>query len=681
MQEVADNIRQLVITGTILSTGIWEFGTLSCFYTGDIIEEVIEVHEKEEGKRHITNILVSRGRLAQSGQKYKGVTISLHQITSQFTSCPEVREAWVAFDEILYVLLLMEHPVHNEEETLKEVQKFMRKNYCEFGIPWEARILREELRITKITPDYIIDLVKKGKENKQSQCSQQEQQQQQQQQLYSQSCTAAITEDEITPQQIAQIMTDILNNGKTVGVDDDFFSCGGDSHQAYLVNDALHDLLSLHTITIDDIYHHSTPSSLHAYLVKRKQGMTPNRTPSVQPQQTTSPMKVPSPALTSVVSTSSLPTIHPSSDYHYEFYRAFDFKKCVDCDPIPISNGFCCCCHGGLLKWFSVRDNQVVELSKMVIGVDTHTIITDTQISVANNSDVLGEEVEYSVTFYKSKNQSTLLVGTRKRHFHYINLGKNAVMKSIEVGGACRFPPGMDQEICAFCDDDRHLYVLNVEKQELCACIEMHHTCRATPLILRDTNVTLLSPTKSDVTPLSSKKEEKEGIYWIVCVTRVSEVMIYKYENYELVLHQEINLDGCVLADPLFLDNSLYILLTEGKLIQLSLTGEILSTIHLEEYVNPSFPFVWKPVVMHDDRLLVSCTSGEVVVVDRKEKRVDGVIMVDMHQSTWNAVEKRKLMCRFNACTCDQSEHICRCITEWKGFHCQHYYDGIDTDL
>ena len=330
---------------------------------------------------------------------------------------------------------------------------------------------------------------------------------------------------------------------------------------------------------------------------------------------------------------SSLPTIPPSSNYHYEFYRAFDFKKCVDCNPIPISNGFCCCCHGGLLKWFSVRDNQVIELSKIVIGVDTHTTITDTQIFEANNNDVLGEEVEYSVTFYKSKYQSTLLVGTRGRHFHYINLGQNAVMKSIEVGGACRFPPGMDREMCAFCDDDRHLYVLNVEKQELCACIEMQHTCRATPLILRDTNVTPLSPTKSDTTQLSSKNEERERIYWIVCVTRVSEVIIYKYENYELVLHQEINLCGCVLADPLFLDNSLYVLLTEGKLIQLSLTGEILSTIHLGEYVHPSFPFVWKPVVMQDDRLLVSCTSGEVVVVDRKEKRVDGVIMVDLHQS------------------------------------------------
>ena len=169
----------------------------------------------------------------------------------------------------------------------------------------------------------------------------------------------------------------------------------------------------------------------------------------------------------------------------------------------------------------------------------------------------------------------------------------------------------------------------------------MSHTCRATPLILRDINITSLSPTKPSSTPSPSKSEEQEGICWIVCVTRKGEVMIYKYENYELTLHQEIPLNGSVLADPLFLDNSLYVLMTDGKFIQLSLTGEILSTLHLGEHVLSSFPFVWKPVVMQDDRLLVSCTSGEVVIVNRKEKRVDGVIMVDMRQSKWIVMEER----------------------------------------
>ena len=542
--------QELIIEGSFLCYGEWNQKRMCCFHSGDIAKEITLFQPTGDKGIAMQQVLVTSRRMDNDIMKVHGVRYSKNMIRSLFLQCPMINDIWLTSDQNqLIVILLTDSSAC--DDVLKQVRCEMRERFPWFVVPWTGTLIHSVPHLSgKLTNQVIIAAVKSSQDMDKERSSTSNEY------PMTRSLSQSQTTAQLTELTIQRLMSEIV--GCELQANDDFYNAGGDSLRTLILLERLHEIGIPHSLQPRDIFTHSTPVSLYTFLSSKDTSNT------IRPHSFPSPI--------------------PCHSFHHSITLVSEipFLRCVDCDPIAITNNvFCCCCHGGLLKLCELQSDKV-------------TTLLETQ---------LHERVEKSLTLHND----SLIIGTYQGSLFFLNRYNGSIQSHISLGGECRSPMGVCENVGAICAYNGYLYVMNLDSQRLISLLFLNGNCHATPLVMKDTNI---------------------QAYWIVCVTIRGDLIILRYSQESLQIRLRKRLSHPVFADPIWIGNNLLILDVEGELLEVTLNGEIVGSLSLHSYLKKGGLCHLAPVIRNSIGF-ISCSSGEIVKVDVLTKQVLGTVALD----------------------------------------------------
>ncbi len=539
--------QELIIEGSFLCYGEWNHKRMSCFHSGDIAKEITMFHSTGDKGMALQQVLVTGRRMDNDIMKVHGVRYSKNMIRSLFLQCPMISDVWLTADQNQLVLILLTNSSASDEDILKQIRCEIRERFPWFVVPWTGTLIHSIPHLSgKLTNQVIITAVRSSHNVDKEQLSANNENR------VTRSLSPSQT-TQLSELTVQRLMSEIV--GCKLQPNDDFYNAGGDSLRTLILVERLYELGIPHSLQPRDIFAHSTPVSLYTFLSSKDTSYT------IHPHSYPSPI--------------------PCHSFHHSITLVSEipFLRCVDCDPIAItSNVFCCCCHGGLLKLCELQPNKV-------------TTLLETQ---------LHERVEKSLTLHND----SLIVGTYQGSLYFLDRHNGSIQSHMSLGGECRSPMGVCENVGAICAYNGFLYVVNLDSKRLIALLFLNGNCHATPLVMKDTKI---------------------QVYWIVCVTIRGDLIILRYSQGSLQIRLRKRLSHPVFADPVWIGNNLLILDVEGELLEVTLDGEIVGSLSLHSYLKKGGLCHLAPVIQNSVGF-ISCSNGEIVKVDVWTKQILGTV-------------------------------------------------------
>ena len=165
---------------------------------------------------------------------------------------------------------------------------------------------------------------------------------------------------------------------------------------------------------------------------------------------------------------------------------------------------------------------------------------------------------------------------------------------------------GIGGHIGAICAYNGYVYVFNLPSRQLVALRHLGGSCHATPLVIAG----------------------EENQQWIVCVTLRGVVQVLRLQEGWLTSERVVTMRRAVFATPLWMEGKLWVVDVEGEVTVMTLEGGVEERVEVGAKVQKGGLFHVAPVRV-DDALFFVCTSGEIVKVSMKTRRVSEVMMVE----------------------------------------------------
>ena len=518
----------LVVRGPILCSGVWsEQAPMTVFRTGDCCEEC-------------DGVVVVTGRAAESGVvKVNGVRCSREVIQHLFETCPLVQQAWAcALNDGLGVVCRVV-----EGGTEAAVREWMRRKQPSFRVAYSLRCSQEGWMFAeKASQKRVASLFRERDSLKEVRVS-----------LEKEAVVSSV-------EDLVALFSRVL--ARTASEDSDFFLLGGDSLKAIVLLEALHQS-GFASLALADVYRNPTPLLLWRF-IRGGCGevcVGVDSRPLVNSVVEDSPVNnSPPPFNNSRVKNSPLNTSHA-----WRELATIPFRRCVDCNCVPVdTHSFCCCCHGGLLKRVTIHADAVTE--DFCLPLDLR--------------------VEKSLAVYANK---TLVVGGYDGQVLFVDLRTQRVQRH-KVAGEIRGRMGVAGRTGVVCTYSGRVYFFDVEAQRLLGSLFIGANCHAAPLVV----------------------EGEDGAVRAVCCSINSAVLLVEWRQQRLRVARHWSVGEPVFAEPVGVGKEVLVVTVKGRVLRLSLVD-----YEVREWALEVGGLVYaKPVRVGAREWVFTTTEGEVVRAD-----------------------------------------------------------------
>ena len=558
-----------------MSLGEWNVGAFSEFPTGDRTEWTSPAGKKAVCRK----LLIITGRLADAEEiKIAGIRYSKTALRQTFLQCEGVSNVWMTtIPTGLAVVLLT-------EKTVDEIRREMRSQFPRFVVPWEGRTIQTiPFSAAKMTQEMIRKMVFEVSSgvNEMNGSVKEKIMDSDNMTIHSVNkgiITHSVNKDSATASS-SILSINSLDTNKTI-------------HSVNITTQSLsRGILNLMQSLVetplqpDTDFFSAGGDSLRALLfVEQFRQKYPqfSLTPEILFTHATAvslaaflsrpfPTLPPTPPKTPPL----LPPIHEST-----LVQSIPFQRCVDCDPLGIDGEVICCCHGGILQRLRWKNARLVPR----FHVELH------------------ERVEKSLAVWTS----TLVIGSYQGTVFFIDAATGTIERQWQTKGEIRSPMGIGGHIGAICAYNGYVYVFNLPSRQLVALRHLGGSCHATPLVIAG----------------------EENQQWIVCVTLRGVVQVLRLQEGWLTSERVVTMRRAVFATPLWMEGKLWVVDVEGEVTVMTLEGEVEERVEVGAKVQKGGLFHVAPVRV-DDALFFVCTSGEIVKVSMKTRRVSEVMMVE----------------------------------------------------
>ena len=344
---------------------------------------------------------------------------------------------------------------------------------------------------------------------------------------------------------------------RTASEDSDFFLLGGDSLKAIVLLEALHQS-GFASLALADVYRNPTPRLLWRFI----RGGCGEVCVGVDscPFGNSVVKDSPSSFMNSPVKNSPLNTSHT-----WHELTSIPFRRCVDCNCVPVdTHSFCCCCHGGLLKRVTIHADAVTE--DFCLSLDLR--------------------VEKSLAVYANK---TLVVGGYDGQVLFVDLRTQRVQRH-KVAGEIRGRMGVAGRTGVVCTYSGRVYFFDVEAQRLLGSLFIGANCHAAPLVV----------------------EGEDGAVRAVCCSINSAVLLVEWWQQRLRVARRWSVGEPVFAEPVGVGKEVLVVTVKGRVLRLSLVD-----YEVREWALEVRGLVYaKPVRVGAREWVFTTTEGEVVRAD-----------------------------------------------------------------